>query len=142
MASLNRVFLIGNLGSDPELKYTGTGTAVANFSLATSYKTKEGESQVEWHRIIVWKEQAENCSKYLRKGSLAYVDGRLQTRTWDDKQGVKHYTTEIVAERVIFLTPSGTGTIAPKGEGENARETRSKHREVKGDVPSDDDLPF
>ena len=107
MANVNRVILIGRLGQDPELKSTAQGKSVANFSLATneSWKDSTGAKQerTEWHRIVVWDKTAELCNQYLKKGREAYIEGRLQTREWDDKEGKKRYTTEIVAERVQFL---------------------------------------
>lgn len=111
MASVNRVILIGNLGADPELRYTPNQTPVATLSIATTdySKDKDGNRQqfTEWHRVIVWGRQAENCSKYLAKGRSAYIEGRLQTRSWEDKNGVKRYTTEIVAQTVQFLGGRG-----------------------------------
>lgn len=107
MASVNRVILIGNLGQDPEIRYTANQTAVTTLSLATTdYKMdKEGNKQsfTEWHRVVVWGRQAENAAKYLAKGRSCYIEGRLQTRSWDDKNGQKRYTTEIVAQTVQFL---------------------------------------
>lgn len=108
MASVNKVILVGNLGRDPELRQTSNGGAVCEFSLATtdrwfdkaSNSTKE---RTEWHRVIVWGRQGENVAKYLRKGSSAYVEGKLQTREWQDKDGNKRYTTEVVAQLVQFL---------------------------------------
>ncbi|HYX32608.1 MAG TPA: single-stranded DNA-binding protein [Oligoflexus sp.] len=106
MASVNKVILVGNLGKDPELRYTQSGIAFCSISLATAehWTDNSGQRQekTEWHRITVWKKQAENCAKYLRKGSSAYVEGRLQTRSWDD-HGQKRYSTDIVAESVKFL---------------------------------------
>lgn len=111
LASVNKVILIGNLGKDPELKYTQSGTAVCSFNLATTEKWSDqagkAQEKTEWHRITVWKKQAENCAKYLRKGSSAYIEGRIQTRSWDDQSGQKRYSTEIVADNVKFL--GGTG---------------------------------
>lgn len=107
MAGVNKAILIGNLGRDPELRYTENGTAVCNFSLATSEKwtDKSGEKQkrTEWHRIVVWGKQAENCSEYLKKGRSTYVEGRIQTREWNDKEGEKRTTVEINAINVTFL---------------------------------------
>ena len=108
MASVNKVILIGNLGRDPELRQTNGGGAVCEFSLATtdrwfdkaSNSTKE---RTEWHRVVVWGKQGENAAKYLRKGRSAYVEGKLQTREWQDKDGNKRYTTEVVAQLVQFL---------------------------------------
>ncbi len=107
MASLNRVIVLGNLGQDPELRRTQSGSAVCTLSVATTdYRsTQEGQKQefTEWHRIVVWNKQAENCAKYLAKGRTVMVEGRLQTRSWDDKQGQKRYTTEIIAQNVQFV---------------------------------------
>lgn len=107
MANVNKVILIGRLGQNPELKTTPAGKSVANFSLATneSWQDKAGAKQerTEWHRIVVWDKTAELCNQYLSKGREAYIEGRLQTRQWDDKDGKKHYTTEVVADRVQFL---------------------------------------
>lgn len=106
---INKVILIGNLGSDPELKYTAGGTAVATLSVATSrrWKDKDGQmkDETEWHRVIVWSQSAEFCSNYLSKGSKVYVEGRLQTRKWKDQNGNDRYTTEIVAATVQSLSP-------------------------------------
>jgi single-strand DNA-binding protein len=112
MASVNKVILVGNLGNDPELRYTPGGRAVCDLRIATTsnYTTRDGEKKesTEWHSIVVWDKQAENCSKYLSKGRQVYVEGRLQTRTWDDKEtGKKQYKTEIVAQIVQFLGGAG-----------------------------------
>lgn len=118
MGSVNKVILVGNLGADPELKYTPTNRAVCNLSVATNevWKDKGGQKQekTEWHRVTVWGEQAENCSKFLTKGRMVYVEGKLQTRSWDDKDGKKRYSTEVVADRVVFL---GGGAGAENGGG-------------------------
>jgi single-strand DNA-binding protein len=107
MGSVNKVILVGNLGADPELKYTPSNRPLCNLSVATNevFKDKAGQRQekTEWHRVTVWGEQAEHCSKYLAKGRSVYVEGRLQTRSWDDKEGKKRYSTDIVADRVVFL---------------------------------------
>jgi single-strand DNA-binding protein len=107
MSGVNKVILIGRLGQDPEVRYTPSGQAVANFSMATSenWTGKDGQKQerTEWHRIVVWGRLAELCKDYLRKGRQVYIDGKLQTRNWDDKDGKKRYTTEIVANTVQFL---------------------------------------
>jgi single-strand DNA-binding protein len=104
---VNKVILIGNLGRDPEVRFTPSGQAVANFTIATneSWTDKQGQKQerTEWHRIVVWGKLAEICGEYLSKGRQAYVEGRLQTREWTDKEGKKNYTTEIVASTVQFL---------------------------------------
>lgn len=111
---INKAILIGNLGADPEVRYTQTGTAVANFNLATTESwTKDGnkEEKTEWHRIVAFGRLGEICGEYLSKGSKVYIEGRIQTRSWDDKDGNKRYTTEIVAREMKILTPrSGGGT--------------------------------
>ncbi len=107
MASLNRVHIIGNLGQDPELRYTQNKTAVCTLNIATTeYRTNESgekDSQTTWHRVVVWSKQAENCSKFLKKGRQVYIEGKLQTRQWEDQSGNKRYTTEVVAQNVQFL---------------------------------------
>ena len=105
--SVNKVILLGRLGQDPELKYTPGGSAVCNFSLATTegWTDKQGQKQekTEWHRVVVWGKLAELCNQYLAKGRQAFLEGRLQTRAWDDKDGNKRYTTEILASTVQFI---------------------------------------
>ncbi len=107
MASVNKVILVGNLGRDPELRYTPGGQAVANFTLATNerFTSKDGAKQerTEWHRIVAWGRTGELCAQYLSKGRSVYIEGRLQTREWEDKEGQKRRTTEIVANTVQFL---------------------------------------
>ncbi|MGB3212532.1 MAG: single-stranded DNA-binding protein [Desulforhopalus sp.] len=108
---VNKVILIGNLGSDPEMRYTQSGTAVATLGVATNrkWKDKDGnlQDETEWHRVIVWAQSAEFCANYLSKGSKIYVEGRLQTRKWKDQNGNDKYTTEIIANVVQNLTPRG-----------------------------------
>ena len=107
MASVNKVILIGNLGKDPELRYTPNGTAVGNFNIATTevWTDKSGEKQTrtEWHRIVTWGKLAETCGEFLSKGKQVFVEGSIQTRSWDDKEGNKRTTTEIRAQRVVML---------------------------------------
>lgn len=150
MSSVNKVILIGNLGAAPELKYTPSNRPVCNLSVATSesFKDKAGAKQehTEWHRVTVWGEQAENCSKYLGKGRSVYVEGRLQTRSWDDKDGKKRYSTDVVADRVVFL--------GGQGEGSNGRTQHREERWGDGSAPdtkpaqagaplaADSDIPF
>jgi single-strand DNA-binding protein len=116
MASVNKVIVLGNLGSDPQVKFTPSGQAVCNFSVATTDKwdDKSGQKQerTEWHRIVVWGKLAELCGQYLKKGRQAYVEGRLQTREWQDKDGNKRQTTEVVASQVQFLGGKGERTEA------------------------------
>ena len=148
MASVNKVILIGNLGSDPEVKYTPSGTAVANFNIATneSWVTKDGkkEERTEWHKIVVWSKLAELCGEYLAKGRPVYLEGRLQTRDWNDKDGNKRYTTEIVAQTIQFL--GGPGERGERGEGRpaarSARSGGSPGIEEAAPMEADDDIPF
>src|SRR5262250_1978787 len=144
MGSVNKVILVGNLGADPELKYTPSSRPLCNLRIATTdvFKDKSGQRQerTEWHRVTVWGDQAENCNKYLSKGRTVYVEGRLQTRSWDDKDGNKRYSTEIVADRVQFLGGGGgsgarAGGSWPDNGGGSAPEGGSP-------PPSDDDIPF
>jgi single-strand DNA-binding protein len=132
MASVNKVILIGNLGRDPELRYTKSGQAVANFSLATNerWTDKEGAQQerTEWHRIVAWGKTGELCAQYLAMGRTTYVEGRLQTREYEDKEGIKRYTTEVIATNVTFLGGRGEAG-APSGD---ASET----------TPPASDVPF
>jgi len=120
MASINKVFLIGNLGADPEVRYTQGGGAVCNFRMATtevwnSKQSGERQERTEWHRIVVWGKQGEHCGEYLKKGRPCHVEGRIQTREWEDRDGNKRYTTEIVADRVTFL--GGRGESGGGGGG-------------------------
>lgn len=107
MAGLNKVMVIGNLGADPEMRYTADGSAVTNFRVAASrnYQTRDGErrEETEWFSVVTWSKLAEQCSQFLQKGSKVYVEGRLQTRSWDGQDGQKRYRTEVVAERVLFM---------------------------------------
>jgi len=130
---LNKVQLIGNLGADPELRSTARGTSVCNVNLATSRvwydDDKEKHEETEWHKIVIWGKQAETVNQYMSKGSKMYVEGRLQTRKWEDKEGNNRYTTEIVAERTLFLDSKGSG-----GGGSKSRDTPPPI--------GDDQLPF
>ena len=115
--SLNKAMLIGRLGKDPELTYTNTGTAKCKFSMATSekYKDQQGQQQerTQWHNIVVWGKLAEICGKYLAKGRQAYVEGRIENRSWDDRAGNKRYITEVVAKEVTFLGDRGDAQRGP-----------------------------
>ena len=121
MSGVNKVILVGRLGSDPELKAVGNQQSVARLSVATSeqWTGKDGQKQerTEWHRVVVWGRQAENCAKHLAKGRQVYVEGRLQTRSWEDQAGQKKYATEIVANTVQFL---GAGSGAERGTSAGA----------------------
>lgn len=137
MAGINKVILVGNLGADPEIRYTPSGTAVANFRLATSETrtNKEGqkETKTEWHRIVTFGKLAEICGEYLSKGKQVYIEGKIQTRSWDDKDGNKKYMTEIVANTMQML--GGKDSSAP-----SAASSEGPGYEM---PPSDiDDVPF
>ena len=137
--SINKVMLIGNLGSDPELRFTPSGVQVANFNLATteSWTDKSGERQerAEWHRIVLWRRLAEVAGQYLKKGSKIYIEGKLQTRSWEDQNGQKRYTTEVVANSMEMLD-GGQAAVAEVDMAYNAREGAA------AGAPSDDGLPF
>ncbi len=153
MGSVNKVILVGNLGADPELKYTPSNRALCNLRIATTevYKDKGGQRQekTEWHRVTVWGDTAENCSKYLAKGRSVYIEGRLQTRSYD-KDGQKHYATDVVADRVVFLGGGGGAEAGagPRrgagggGGGGGRSDGPSDEAEPSGPPLSDDDIPF
>ena len=149
MAGVNKVILIGNLGRDPELRYTPGGQAVANFTLATTeqFTSKSGERQerTEWHRIVAWGRQAELCAQYLAKGRTVYVEGRIQTREWENKEGQKQRTTEIHANTIQFLGgPRGAGGAPGAGAGGRpaGRDAEPVGDEPPMAPPADDDIPF
>jgi len=138
---VNKVILVGRLGRDPEIRYTQGGQPVANFTMATNerWKSKEGEQQerTEWHRIVVWGKLAELCSEYLSKGRQVYLEGRLQTRDWEDKEGNKRQTTEIVATTVQFLGSRGDG-----GGDSDASYGGPRDAGASGSATGEDDIPF
>ncbi|MCX6827063.1 MAG: single-stranded DNA-binding protein [candidate division Zixibacteria bacterium] len=141
MAAINKVILIGNLGKDPELRYTPAGQPVASFSLATSekWKDKNGvvQDRTEWHNIVVWGRQAEIAKEYLSKGKQVYIEGRIQTRSWDDKDGNKRYMTEIITQRMQFLGSR------EQGEREHPAADAPPAIPPVDDINSEDeDLPF
>jgi single-strand DNA-binding protein len=156
--SVNKVILIGNLGKDPEVKFTPQGTAVAKFSLATNerYKDKSGEWQdrTEWHNIVAWQRLAEIAGEYLKKGRSVYIEGRLRTDSWDDKEtGQKKYRTEIVANDLVLLgggRDAGAGGSGEEGAGRargagagGGMDQRPAHEDVnQGTGITDEDIPF
>ncbi|HEY3381399.1 MAG TPA: single-stranded DNA-binding protein [Vicinamibacterales bacterium] len=147
MGTVNRVILVGNLGRDAELRYTGGGTPVANFSLATTevFKDKDGNrrEETEWHRVSLMGKQAESVNEYLRKGKQVYVEGRLRTRSWDDKEGNKRTTTEVIANRVVLLGGGGGGR-SQTGEREVSHEHAGAGAgaDLGAGLPADDEVPF
>jgi len=140
---INKVILIGNLGKDPEIRYTQSGAAVVNFSIATTerWKGQDGQQQeqTEWHNIVAWKRLAEICSEFLSKGSKVYIEGKLQTRKWQDKDGNDRYTTEIVARDMQMLTPRGAGS-----GGGNYGDNSGGYNDFPQEPPPNtgDDVPF
>jgi len=153
--SLNRVQLIGNLGKDPEIKYTPQGTAVAKITIATNerFKDKSGEWQdrTEWHNVVLWQRLAEIAGEYLKKGGKVYIEGRLQTRSWDDKtSGQKKYMTEVVASDLILLggrgeggAGSGGGDFSSSRSSGNNFDQRTPEPEPAASGPiTDEDIPF
>ncbi len=143
MAGVNKVILVGNLGRDPELRYTKNGQAVANFSLATteSWNSREGgrEERTEWHRIVTWAKTAELCAQYLSKGRTVYVEGQLRTREWEDREGNKRQTTEIHAQTVQFIGGRGGAGRGSDAEPGGEREAQGSSQDGVG---TDDDIPF
>ena len=140
MAGVNKVILVGNLGKDPEVRHLESGAVVANFPLATSEtykdrKTGERITQTEWHNVVIWRGLAEVAEKYLKKGSSVYVEGKLRTRSWDDKEGNKRYTTEIVADNMTMLGGRGV-------EGSDSASPSASSGGSSFDEDSSDDLPF
>lgn len=137
---VNKAILIGNLGADPEVRFTPGGQAVANFRIATSEswtdKNNQKQERTEWHRIVAWGKLAELCGEYLKKGRQCYVEGRLQTREWTDKEGKKNYTTEVVATQVTFLGGR------PEGAGQGSSPSRGREDLTGGPAPHDDPGPM
>jgi single-strand DNA-binding protein len=145
MGSVNKVILVGNLGRDAELRYTPGGAPVATLNMATTevWNDKSGQKQekTEWHRVILWGKSAESLSEYLTKGKQIYVEGRLQTRQWDDKDGNKRYTTEIRSDRIVLL--GGGGRSAGGGMARGGDEASGREAGAEVSVPlTDDDIPF
>lgn len=141
--SINKVILIGRLGKDPEMRFTPSGKAVTNFTMATNEvwidQNSEKQERTEWHRVVTWGKLAENCAKLLSKGKQIYIEGRIQTRQWDDKDGNKRYTTEIVANTMQLLTPLDS-------QGTRNRDTSEDpgygDAESVPSSPEFDDIPF
>lgn len=152
---VNKVILIGNLGADPEMKYTPNGTAVCNLRIATgeAFKGQDGnwQERTEWHRVVAFGKTAENCGQYLAKGRQVYIEGRLQTRSWEDQQGLKRFSTEVVAREVQFLGGGagggggqGGGYSGGQGGGQGGgyNNQGGGGDSFGGPPPSDDDIPF
>lgn len=152
-ASVNKAIIIGNLGADPELRETGGGAPVCNFRVATNetWTDKSGERQerTEWHPVVAWGKLAELCAQYLKKGRSAYVEGKLQTREWEDREGSKRFTTEIVAQSVVFLGGAGGGqagdtertTTKPAANGGGWKPVQPQ-QPAADPFDAQDDIPF
>ena len=140
---VNKVILVGRLGRDPEMRYTAGGTPVCNFTMATDevFRDKGGQTQkrTEWHRIVAWSKLAEQCSKLLGKGKLCYIEGRLQTREWNDRDGNKRTTTEIVARTMRILSPKGEPALEMEAAGAGAG---PEPPEDLATEITDEDVPF
>ncbi|MGI6393303.1 MAG: single-stranded DNA-binding protein [bacterium] len=146
--SLNKVLLLGRLGRDPEKKYTNSGIAVCNFSMATSESVRKGsgyEEKTEWHRIVAFGNQAENVARFVKKGSLVFVEGRIQSRSYQDKEGNERYVTEIISNSIRFLdmkeSSDGEERVYQKKE-EGEKEILKEEESEAPAIDDDDDLPF
>ena len=146
MAGVNKVILLGNLGKDPEVRHLENGTAVANFPIATSesYKDKEGNriDQTEWHNVVAWRKLAEIAESYLKKGSQIYLEGKLRTRSWDDQQGNKRYTTEVVADTFTMLGKRDDAPNNQQSAGSYNTPSKTTQTQQNNIVEEEDDLPF
>lgn len=144
MGSVNKAILVGNLGRDAEMRFTGGGTPVATVSLATTERFTDREGQkredTQWHRIVIWGKTAESIHEYLTKGKQIYVEGRIQTREWTDKEGKTQKTTEIRADRVVLLGGGADRGSRPARERQSESDAGADHGPV--DTPNDDDIPF
>jgi|TARA_B110000444_G_scaffold226467_1_gene231028 single-strand DNA-binding protein len=165
MAGVNKAILVGNLGKDPEMRYTPNGVAVCSFPMATSETYKDRSSgeritQTEWHNIVIWRGMAETAEKYLRKGSQVFIEGKIKTRSWEDQQGQKRYTTEVVADVMQLLDRPGANQGANAGSGSVSAQTtdaakiaadnsapptaptEATQKALESDATNADDLPF
>ena len=146
MGSVNKAILVGNLGRDAEMRFTSGGTPVATVSLATTerYKDREGNNKedTQWHRVVIWGKTAESLHEYLTKGKQIYVEGRIQTREWTDKEGKQARTTEIRADRIVLLGGGGGGGGRPMRDRHTESSAEGPAESGPIDAPSDDDIPF
>ena len=144
MVSLNRIMLIGNVGTDPEMRFTPSGNPVTSFRVATSrvYTTSEGErkQETEWFTVVAWKKQAESCNQFLTKGQRVYVEGSLRTRSWEGRDGQKRVTVEVIANRVLFLDRQAVAPLP--GEETPVEATVEAAVEASEEEVSPEDLPF
>ena len=147
--SVNKVILIGNLGGDPELRHTVSNVPVVNFNVATNenWVNKEGvrEERTEWHRVVAWRRLAEICHEYLRKGTQVYIEGKLQTRNWEDQNGQKRFVTEVVADEMVILGSRSDAHAADAGSSHGAQagsHPADNYQDFQPPAEQDDDLPF
>jgi single-strand DNA-binding protein len=144
--TVNKVILVGRLGKDPDMRYTPGGTAVVNFSMATNYSTKDQDGnfvdKTEWHRVVAYGRTAEVAGEYLQKGKLVYVEGRIQSRSWEDQNNQKRYVTEIVCSTMQLLGSRGEAEAKPEEEPEPEEEVKESDAEEKQDGEEENDLPF
>jgi len=152
VSGVNKAILVGNLGADPEVRYTASGTAVTTFNVATNERwtdraSGEKQERTEWHRIVAWGKLGEICGEYLSKGKQVYIEGRIQTRSWDDRDGNKRYTTEIVAREMVMLGGGSPGGRTSDGYPDSNndyynQDRRSGPASGPPGPPDDDDIPF
>lgn len=147
MASVNKVIIVGNVGKDPETRYAPSGDAICNLTIATSetWKDKatgEKKESTEWHRVVFFGRLAEIAAQYLRKGSQVYIEGRLQTRKWQDKDGTDRYTTEIRGDEMKMLGSKPEGESAPRQAAQQAQARPQQSRQAPDPLPFEDDIPF
>ncbi len=146
MSGVNKVILVGHLGKDPEVRHLENGVNVASFSMATTetITNKSGERQdlTEWHNIVVWRGLADVAEKYLRKGKLIYLEGKIRTRSWEDKEGVKRYTTEVVADTFTMLGKKDDAGTSPSAAPSNSKTELPSTSDIMSDSEGADDLPF
>ena len=140
MGSVNKVILLGRLGADPEVRYTQDQTPVASFNIATSinYKNKSGEkvTNTEWHNVVLWSPLAEIAENYLKKGSQVYIEGKISNRSYEDKDGIKKYISEVVGRDITLLGR------APESSSQNQNQTKEQNNTTSQETPVEDDLPF
>lgn len=146
MAGVNKVILIGNLGKDPEVRHLESGASVANFPIATTetYKDRNGnrQEQTEWHNIVAWRGLADIAEKYLKKGNQVFIEGKLRSRSWEDKEGNTRYITEIVADNMTMLGGAPSRNEGPQAQAASTAPASTSSKKVVQEEDDDDDLPF
>ena len=146
MASLNKVMIIGNVGTDPEMRYTASGDAMTTIHVATNYRftSREGErrEETEWFSVVAWRNLAEQCSQFLQKGRRVYVEGRLRTRSWDTPDGQRRFRTEVMADRVLFLDRAPGVPLPEEGEQETTEAETREAETTEAETTEAEELPF